>query len=76
MRATSTDAAPFSEKKTRSSRPGASATSRAASSMAGGWVRPRNVEWASRPSCSTMAASMAACPWPWTLTHNDDTPSR
>src|SRR5204863_359934 len=57
-----TEAAPFSEKNTRSSEPGASATRRAASSMAGGCERPRNVEWASRPSWSTMAASMAPTP--------------
>ena len=39
-------------------------------------VRPRNVEWATRPSCSTIARFISGWLWPCRFTHSDDTPSR
>ena len=66
---------PESEKKTRESRGGAISTSRSASSAAGSWVRPSIVEWATRSSCSRIAASIAGCRCPWTLHHSEATPS-
>ena len=77
--ATSTETEPESAKNTFSSAPfspaagpGARSTSWRPSRTAGSWVRPPNITWLIRPSCSTAAASSSGTAYPWIAHHHDD----
>ena len=74
----STAVEPSSEKKTRSSvSAGKNAQRRSASSLARGWVKPRNEVWAIFPSWRRMAASRSpGGAWPWMLVQIEELPSR
>ncbi len=51
-------------------------TSSDPSSMAPGWVRPRNEQCANASSCRAMAALIRGWLWPWRLVQIEELPSR